>query len=249
MQGNENIIFEPPDELIERLRNEAIKKVAPNMLPNDDANWQQRKSAQTRTLLLNATMECLAEYGYSDTTTQLVTKTAKVSRGAMLHHFSTKQHLIEHVIEYTFYRRIMAFYNDILPLSQQENINEFTGIELYWQGINRTEYAAYQELAMASRTDIELRKIFEPQDVTYQKIWEDQLPFLYPGWVGKLDEFQLARDLIESSMLGLLTNFHLIQPRSRRTRFRKLVAIIVGQLMRGELTSPEVTKAEIAKTD
>ncbi|MBV9832442.1 MAG: helix-turn-helix transcriptional regulator, partial [Marmoricola sp.] len=56
-----------------------------------------------RQRLLDATIECLVEHGWSGTSTTLVSQRAGVSRGAQLHHFPTKNDLVvaavEHVTE------------------------------------------------------------------------------------------------------------------------------------------------------
>lgn len=47
-----------------------------------------------RQRLLEATVECLVEHGWSGTSTTLVSQRAGVSRGAQLHHFPTKNDLV-----------------------------------------------------------------------------------------------------------------------------------------------------------
>ena len=47
-----------------------------------------------RQRLLEATVECLVERGWSGTSTTLVSERAGVSRGAQLHHFPTKGDLV-----------------------------------------------------------------------------------------------------------------------------------------------------------
>ena len=50
---------------------------------------QAERSASTRQALLDATIACLVEDGYANTTTSRVAERAGVSRGAHLHHFQT----------------------------------------------------------------------------------------------------------------------------------------------------------------
>ena len=59
------------------------------------------RSATTRTALLDATIECLAELGYSGTTTAEVVRRAGLSRGAQVHHFPTKALLIAAALDPT----------------------------------------------------------------------------------------------------------------------------------------------------
>jgi AcrR family transcriptional regulator len=53
-----------------------------------------------RQRLLEATVQCLAEYGWSGTSTTLVSQRAGVSRGAQLHHFPTKNDLVVAAVEH-----------------------------------------------------------------------------------------------------------------------------------------------------
>jgi AcrR family transcriptional regulator len=52
------------------------------------------RSHATRSRLLEATVECLAEVGFAATTTTLVAQRAGVSRGAQLHHYPTRTELV-----------------------------------------------------------------------------------------------------------------------------------------------------------
>ncbi len=53
-----------------------------------------------RARLLEATVECLVEAGFSGTSTTLVSQRAGVSRGAQLHHFPTKNDLVVAAVEH-----------------------------------------------------------------------------------------------------------------------------------------------------
>lgn len=53
-----------------------------------------------RQRLLEATVQCLVEHGWSGTSTTLVSQRAGVSRGAQLHHFPTKAALVLAAVEH-----------------------------------------------------------------------------------------------------------------------------------------------------
>ena len=52
------------------------------------------RRADTRAKIMDAAVRCLAQYGYAATSTPLVARTAKVSRGSLLHQFPTKVDLV-----------------------------------------------------------------------------------------------------------------------------------------------------------
>ncbi|WP_169799311.1 TetR/AcrR family transcriptional regulator, partial [Nocardioides jensenii] len=61
---------------------------------------QEERSRAMRQRLLEATVECLVEAGFSGTSTTLVSQRAGVSRGAQLHHFPTKNDLVLAAVEH-----------------------------------------------------------------------------------------------------------------------------------------------------
>lgn len=63
---------------------------------------QEERSEETRARLLNAAFKVMQRRGYSGFRTADVATEAGVSRGAMLHHFPTKQSLVLATIEHTF---------------------------------------------------------------------------------------------------------------------------------------------------
>jgi AcrR family transcriptional regulator len=61
---------------------------------------QEQRTRAMRQRLMEATVECLVERGWSGTSTTLVSERAGVSRGAQLHHFPTKQDLVFAAVEH-----------------------------------------------------------------------------------------------------------------------------------------------------
>jgi AcrR family transcriptional regulator len=61
---------------------------------------QTERTRAMRQRLLEATIDCLVEQGWSGTSTTMVSQRAGVSRGAQLHHFPTKSDLVLAAIEH-----------------------------------------------------------------------------------------------------------------------------------------------------
>ncbi|HET8961736.1 TetR/AcrR family transcriptional regulator [Nocardioides sp.] len=61
---------------------------------------QEERTRAMRARLLEATVDCLVERGFSHTSTTLVSERAGVSRGAQLHHFPTKNALVVAAVEH-----------------------------------------------------------------------------------------------------------------------------------------------------
>ena len=66
---------------------------------------QEERSRSTRLRVLEATVDCLVERGWSGTTTTVVAERAGVSRGAQLHHYRTKSALVVAAVEHLAERR------------------------------------------------------------------------------------------------------------------------------------------------
>jgi AcrR family transcriptional regulator len=175
----------------------------------------------------------LATQGYARTTTQLIAQTANISRGAMMHHYATKQDLIDSVIDYTFFKRMEVFGNEIKRLSDRERVEEQAGIELFWQTLLTREYQAYLELSVAARTDAELRAIFEPKARRFDALWRQQTVKLFPEWADKQDKLLIAIDFCQAAMEGLLMNRSIWEPRERRIALRKMVSDAILSLRKG----------------
>src|ERR1700677_38961 len=97
-----------------------LSKFFQEIFPPENASFQERRSANTRLLLLKAAIDCLNEVGYARTTTMLIADRAGASRGAMIHHYQSKASLIASVIDYTFFKRLESFIDGILSVSQAD---------------------------------------------------------------------------------------------------------------------------------
>jgi len=61
---------------------------------------QDERSSAMRERLLDATIECLVEYGYTGTTVTRIADRAGVTRGAQVHHFRTKDDLVTAAVKH-----------------------------------------------------------------------------------------------------------------------------------------------------
>ena len=71
---------------------------------------KQDRSRVTRQLLLESTVDCLAEHGWAATTVTVAAEKAGVSRGAAQHHFPTREDLITAALEHMFDTRMADQY-------------------------------------------------------------------------------------------------------------------------------------------
>src|SRR5690606_10619533 len=171
----------------------AISGLVPEGLTADSDSPQERKSARMREAILEATLECLASHGYANTTNNLICDLAKVSRGAMLHHYPTRQALMIAVTEYAFYKHMRAFSKAIRALTDEERMNHNSGIAVDWQVCQTREFQAYMELRVASRTSKELRDIYLPRARHHDQVWKEELLTVFPEWREDMHKLDLVR--------------------------------------------------------
>src|SRR3954468_12247753 len=118
---------------------------------------QEERSATTRAALLDATIDCLAEYGYANLTTTRVVERAGVSRGAQVHHFPTKAELVSEAVRHLAGKRIEEFLQTMpkLPSSEEKRVSRI--LDLIWEVHKSPLFDAALGLWVPSRTDPELR--------------------------------------------------------------------------------------------
>ena len=122
---------------------------------------QAERSASTQARLLDATLDCLVELGFSATTTSVVAERAGVSRGAQLHHFPTRAALVAAAVEHLFARLTAEYQRGFAALPARADRLR-AAIELLWSMYTAPHFPAVIEIDTAARTDAELRAHLEP---------------------------------------------------------------------------------------
>jgi AcrR family transcriptional regulator len=110
-----------------------------------------------RSRLLEATIDCLYEVGYSRTTTIEVAARAGVSRGAQLHHFPTKKRLVTVAVKHLLQKRLDEFREAFATLPQGADKYNAV-IDIMWEKTSNRAFYAWLELVVAARTEPSLKK-------------------------------------------------------------------------------------------
>ena len=131
---------------------------------------QEERSTATRTLLLDATVECLIELGYSATTTTVIAERAGVSRGAQMHHYPTKAELMAAAVQHLAQRIAAELSEDIsrdLSIRRPPTSRDvaMASLDAIWKRYASRLFEAWVELWVAARTDDDLRTLLAPTEV------------------------------------------------------------------------------------
>ncbi|MFN3200774.1 MAG: TetR/AcrR family transcriptional regulator [Bradymonadia bacterium] len=153
---------------------------------------QQEKSAEARRRICEATLACLAEYGYQGTSTTRIVQQAGISRGAMQHHFPTKHEVIVATAGHLIRQVIGAAERKARRLQAgPEGFRAF--IEYLWARLFDTQqYDAVLELMLAARTDEALRAQLLPTLAQTNTLIEERLSALAHGADGEDPALLLA---------------------------------------------------------
>lgn len=113
---------------------------------------QAERTRAMRARLLEATVACLVEFGWSGTSTTLVSQRAGVSRGAQLHHFPNKSDLVVAAIEHLSEARAHELAGSMSSVPDGQGRTRVV-MHLLGDHFSSDLFAAALELWVAARTD------------------------------------------------------------------------------------------------
>jgi AcrR family transcriptional regulator len=114
-----------------------------------------------RQRLLDATIECLVEHGWSGTSTTLVSQRAGVSRGAQLHHFPSKNDLVLAAVAHLSDKRAEELREGARHLPTGRRRTRAV-LDMLAEHFTSPVFSAALELWVAARTDATLHAAVVP---------------------------------------------------------------------------------------
>ena len=124
---------------------------------------QAERREQTRTALLDATVDCLVELGYARSSMQEICARAGVSKGAAQHHFAGKADLMAAAVAHLTGKRMDVLAESLGALPRGAEVIP-AAVDLLWAGYSGALATASTELWIAARTDPALRAAIRPVD-------------------------------------------------------------------------------------
>lgn len=123
---------------------------------------QQERSRATQQRLLEATVECLVDFGWSGATTTVIAERAGVSRGAQLHHYPTRAALVLAAVTHLTELRADELRAEAGNLSGDHGERLDQVVDMLAAVFTGPLFVAALELWVAARTDPELRDALVP---------------------------------------------------------------------------------------
>ena len=159
------------------------------------------KSRRTRTRILDAAMRLFAEIGYTAATNARIAEEAKLTRGAMLYHFATRELLIEAAVEHIQRVRLAALTDAGAALPPGADATEHA-IDAYWQLLSTPPFLAFAELENVARTEPEVAKLVAWAQAEFDRAEAGDQP-LHLLHAGAGPRFQASRDLARFMLEGM----------------------------------------------
>lgn len=163
--------------------------------PNNTlSNLQKTKSERTKTLICEACVACLVELGYAETTiNRVVTRTA-LSKGALQHHFPSKELLITATADYLLQRTQLSDQDLDAPNVADKLLRSWTHM------INTPAYRALLEILIAARTDQRLQELISPTLHQWNRNIDEQMIRIYES-IDQDDEDVMTLLLMSRSLM------------------------------------------------
>jgi AcrR family transcriptional regulator len=173
------------------------------------------RSADSRALILDAAVNCLAEKGYADTTTLAIQARAGVSRGRLLHHFPSRDALLVAAAQHLAAERLLdgeqwgaefpSSSSDPTGGSDRERVVAAT--TRCWSTFNQAYFWAAVELWVACRTRPELRETLRPEEHRLGAAIRQTVAAMYGPKLSAHPNFPAVRDLLFTSMRGVMLTY------------------------------------------
>ena len=158
---------------------------------------QQAKSERARAAICDATIAALAEVGYAETSLNRVASMADFSKGAVQHHFPTKEDLIAATLDTLLLRTVQS------RIAEPKSVEDAL-LEAWQRFINTPAYRALMEVLNAARTDAALRQRISSDLVDWGKKLDQQSLARYQSVSGNAEDVVMLLNMTRSFMRGLL---------------------------------------------
>jgi AcrR family transcriptional regulator len=189
------------------------------------------KSLRTRARILDAAMRLFAEVGYYAATNALIADAAKLTRGAMLYHFASREELVEAAITHIELERATLFEQAAAAAVAPGVDAAEHAIDAYWALLHEVPFAAFAELEAAARTEPMLSERLADAQRAFDRAQVGGR-FGAIAQAGADPRFQTSRDLGRFLLEGLARGAMTYDADERRERLLEVVKRAVRMLNR-----------------
>lgn len=179
---------------------------------------QSNRTALSREIILDATIECLLAEGYSATTTMKVQSRAGVTRGRLLHHFPSKRELLTAAVARLGEQRLDRHLEDRTddlsrslmrkrPPAAEVGPRSDWAVLTLWAGLMHSSFFTALELWGASRTDDLLAEKVRNHEKTVLERVRDNARELFGPKICAFERYEHMFNILFSSMRGMAVTY------------------------------------------
>ncbi|QUD90408.1 TetR/AcrR family transcriptional regulator [Phenylobacterium montanum] len=175
--------------------------VQPHSAPGEGEGSE--KSDVARRAILDATVACFAEHGWSGTNMSVIARRSRMTRGRIQYYFPTLDDLLRAAIDHLLAEWRRRYFSLISQASGPSARIE-AGVNALWEVTQDPLHVAKQELEATARTNPELRVLLEQFGVENDEASVAAAKRMYPELAAYGDAaFRRARDFTMVFMEGL----------------------------------------------
>jgi len=199
---------------------------------------REKQAIKSKNAIFEATIHCLDKYGYAMTSTSRITQEAGISRGALTHHFPSKEDLIvettNKILRPTINPPRKPPPNDGQTLEEYEmSVIKNDLFRLWQQVVNTAEGRALLEILVAFRTDKKLRDRVKPDLLLWNDRMQQSILLNYKLSDGDDSRFERVWQVARVFFRGLLThNAFLEDPKELGKIVEEFVNMLAPMMLR-----------------
>jgi len=230
--------LDDPRRALERSGKAAVKAVrraagtVPGRPQPKPRRTQEQRTAETRTKLLDATIESLLEAGYAATTTRRVAEMAGVSQGAQTHHFPYRVDLVTAAVQRLADQRIAEIGSGVgdLPAAPADRVAAV--LDGMWRDFSSDVFRVFVKVWVAAADDPDLHARLVPIERELDRSIARLVDQLVDGLAVTADMDARLTSVL-ATMRGLALS-HAFEPRARpRDQWSAVRPMLLEQLLAG----------------
>lgn len=166
---------------------------------------RQKRTADSRSLILDAAVDCLVRYGYAGASTLVIQAEAGVSRGRLLHHYPTRERLLVAAAQHLAASRLAQLEERVatrLGDDVQGPQHADRCVELLWETFHEPHFWAAMELWAAARTNPALAEALRPEERRLRESIRAVSDRIWGPVLCTHPRFEELRELLYTSMRG-----------------------------------------------
>ncbi|MBE7638391.1 TetR family transcriptional regulator [Sneathiella sp. P13V-1] len=161
-----------------------------------------QRSALTREKVLKATLDQIYECGILAASTPEIVKRAGISRGAMLHHFPSKEQLIAAAVEKLLEDEVALIEKEAEAYADHEkSIDDF--VDFLWERFSGRLFMITMDFLSSARTDEKLREAVIPVSLNFHTSLNQIWIKFFPHKQKSTDQIQLLLNTTMCLMRGM----------------------------------------------